>query len=51
MDDVNFFNWIEWVGKEIDRIKKQMKCEHKDVIYDATGNTGICIKCGKTIRR
>jgi len=37
--------------KEIERIERQVKCEHTDVMYDATGKTGICIKCGKTIRR
>ncbi|MFH7836170.1 MAG: hypothetical protein QXL51_06210 [Candidatus Aenigmatarchaeota archaeon] len=32
-------------------LKKQLRCEHKDVLWDVTGKVGICLDCGITIKK
>jgi len=39
--------WRKWV----ELLEKQSNCEHKGIIWDATGKVGICVMCGATIRR
>jgi hypothetical protein len=40
----------EW-KKEMERLEKRLVCGHKRIFWDATGNVGICVSCGATIKR
>ncbi len=37
--------------KGVKILEKQANCDQEAVMWDATGKVGICVMCGKTIKR
>jgi hypothetical protein len=43
-------SYSEW-EKEVERLEKQVRCDHKTILWDSDGKTGICILCGYTVKK
>jgi hypothetical protein len=42
----NLKDWREYVGM----LEKRTECKHV-ILWDATGEVGICVKCGLSVKK